>query len=165
MGTIMPDMIPDLWPADVVTTVVTPLAIMRFQAGQLRQRTGNLLQGDIQTEADFDKGWTQHHFELVAPALDHYRYRLFTARHRADLVYPVVVESACIEGEGEGEARFPVVTQALQSALKRTGPPEAATQQEFIELVGNIFRSKKARSVIHSLIARSNDLGGEQQPS
>lgn len=152
----MPDLIPDLWPDDIaVTDVVTPLAIMGYQAGQLRARTQGLLEGEVQTA--LDDGWTHHYFDLIAPALDRYRYRLFTARHRNEMVYPVIVESVCLEEKNQGSALLQALKNPELLGEKNGGPQEAATQREFIELVGRILRSNHAKSVIQSLIAQSND--------
>ena len=43
--------IPDLWPAEVaITTVLSPLAILRHQAGQLRRKTKNILEAEVLSE-------------------------------------------------------------------------------------------------------------------
>jgi hypothetical protein len=135
----MPDTIPDLWPDEVaVTDVITPLAILNYQASQLRQKTKNLLEAEVSTDHVSKKGYVLHHFELIAPALGRYRYRLFTAGHKDEFVYPVEVKT------NEGEE-----------------PIEAATQQEFLKVLGQVLWSSRARSVIQSLIAQSNDAHGQ----
>jgi len=135
----MAETIPDLWPDYVtVTQVLTPLAVLRYQAGQLRQKTKNLLEAEVVSEVAGDQ--VNHHFDLIAPALSRYRYRLFTASHATDMAYPVVIDfSSYVEGFSETK--------------------EASTQESFFQLVGKIFNSRHTRSVIQSLLARSNELG------
>lgn len=132
----MPDVIRDLWPSDVATDVVTPVAILRFQGAQLRKKTKNLLEADVVTEAD--SGWVVHHFDLVAPALDNYRYRLFSVRHKERIVYPAHIEGT------------------TGAAL-----PPSPTQSKFMDVLGEVLQSNEAKSVIHSLIAESNEVRGD----
>jgi hypothetical protein len=117
----MPDVIPDLWPDDLAApTVLTPLAILKFQAGQLRQRTKGLLEVDIQTQEKTNGNLhLQHSFDLIAPALNRYRYRLFTVEHDEQMVYPVTVYA-----EGVG---FPVDEPFFEQHAS------AATQDQFLK--------------------------------
>jgi hypothetical protein len=149
----MPDTIPDLWPEDVTApTVLTPLAILRFQAGQLRQRTKGLLEADVQTQ-NLLEGRVQHSFDLIAPALNRYRYRLFTVEHDLEMVYPVTVSA-----EGVG---FPV----NQLFVGETPAASAFTQDQFLELVARILKADHVRSAIQSLLARSNEANSGARPS
>jgi hypothetical protein len=127
----MPDVIPDLWPEDIVVTHVrTPLAILQHQAAQLREKTKNLLEAEVDTNRVEEH--VEYYFELIAPALYRYRYRLFRVRHHQDMVYPALVEGTAPADSGT-----------------------ANTEQEFIELIGKVLRSNKAKAVIQSLIAQS----------
>src|SRR5262249_20402576 len=99
-GTPMADPVRDLWPEDVTDTdVLPPVAIMRQQAGLLGRKTQNLVQAEVTTKAA-PKGQIRHFFTLVAPALDHYRYRLFYVKH-GELAYPVDIYCDTIEGHEE----------------------------------------------------------------
>lgn len=138
----MPETIPDLWPKEVSVDVVTPLAVLRHQAGLLRKRTNNLLRADVQSERGENE--VVHHFELIAPALDHYRYRLFSVRHPFNLVYPSLIEAPEFD-EPEG---YPV----------------ASTQGELLDLIKGILQSTRTTSVIHSLIAQINEAHGKPEP-
>ena len=136
----MPATIPDLWPNDLaVANVLTPLAIMRYQAGQLLQKTKGLLEAEV--ESGSNKERTIHAFEIVAPALGRYRYRLFTASHRPDLVYPVRVNAPF---------QF-VYGRASVSEI------DVPSQDELFSAIGAILNATQARSVIQSLIAQSNE--------
>lgn len=150
--------IPDLWP-DVVTVseVLTPCAVLKYQAGQLRKRSKGLLEAEVITE---DRDKTTHHFlELVAPALDRYRFRLLDAWHGYDFVYPVTVHSTV---KDEKPATLPEVL--VRAIAADSGPPVAATQEEFLKLIGEILGSNKAKSLIQSLIAKSNDAESARRP-
>ena len=153
----MPDLIPDLWPEDVQPlTVLTPLAILRFQAGQLRQRTNGLLEADVQSSERVD-GRMQHSLDLIAPALNRYRYRLFTVDHEQQMVYPVRVDFPEEEDikDPTGEWR----------SLKMPGSEWATTQDEFLKKIARILQSPRVRSVIHSLLARTNEVQGNAPSS
>jgi hypothetical protein len=157
-------MMQDLWPPDVeVKDVVSPVAIMRYQANQLRVRTRGLLEGDVRSITSEEQAVVCHEFDIVAPSLGGYRYNLFSATHRMDLVYPVSVvfqaaapsipgTSVAIEGVG------PTMVQAVSrlTGLTSSGK-KAATQTEFVDVIREILSSPHAKSVIHSLIARIND--------
>ncbi len=46
----MANAIPDLWPDEIAELdVLTPVAILRVQAGQLRQKTRGLVEADVGT--------------------------------------------------------------------------------------------------------------------
>jgi len=86
--------IPDLWPTDVtLPDVLSPATLLRYQAGQLRAKTRNLLEAEIETVPGENEVTIE--FYVVAPALDRYRYLLFSVRHRPDLVYPATIVAEC----------------------------------------------------------------------
>jgi hypothetical protein len=73
----------------------------------------------------------------VAPALDHYRYRLFYVKH-GELAYPVDIYCDVIEGrEDDGYYMSP-------------DSPEG-----FIAALQNVLRAPKTVEIIRSLIAQS----------
>ncbi len=128
----MPDTLPDLWPEIETENVVTPLAILRFQAGQLRVKTKGLIEAVVRTEQT-EYGWMRHHLVLIAPALERYEYEIATFQHAVTLVYPVSVDSPT-----ENER-------------------DCSSQDELLEAVSKILRSDRVKSVIASLIAQSRD--------
>lgn len=131
----MSAMIPDLWPDDVtVTTVSTPFAILNYQAAQLARRTKGTLQGHVQTRAGQNGKKTEHAFDVVVPALNRYHYRLFRVYHDAELAYPAAVQ------------------------VDEDEIVEAPTEAEFLDTIGKVLRSTRIRSVLHSLIARVNEV-------
>ena len=78
----------DLWPkARFETDAITPLSILRRQAALLGEMTQHLVEADVSTFVDRNEA--AHHFRLVVPALDNYKYDLFTVFHAIDQLYPV----------------------------------------------------------------------------
>ena len=131
--------IPDLWSDDIKVDVVTPLAILLAQVGPMQRKTKGLLQAEVTTTTS-NGGWVKHQLDLIAPVLDGYRHRLLAATHERDLVYPVQVDAECFE---------------VSSAEAR-----AHTEEEFIGIVSIALHSHQVRSIIQSLIARSNERRG-----
>lgn len=131
------DGIPDLWPEYVTfTNVLTPLAILRFQASQLRRKTKNILEGEIVSEQR-EQDQVYHHLDLIAPALDRYRYRLLSASHNPQDVYPVAVQWFDHD-------------------------EEVSSQEELTSKLQQIFENASTRSLIQSLFARSNEANQEE---
>jgi hypothetical protein len=145
-------MIPDLWSDDVKVDVLTPLAILRTQKAYLERRTQGILRAQVATTTT--DAWVQHQLELVAPALNQYRTVVLTARHNADLVYPVIVRSL--------DYLAPPLSPSRAAPGAAEAPERLAnSQDEFIALVREILRSGPVRSLIQSLIARSNEVRSE----
>ena len=78
--------------------------------------------------------------------------------HKHDLVYPVVVEAECFIPDFT--MTMPIAADVFKPTRINKLPENqrrAATDEEFIKLVGEVLRSPQVRSLIQSLIARSND--------
>ena len=129
----MPDTLPDLWPEIETENIVTPLAILRYQAGQLRAKTKGLIEAEVRTER-FDDDSVCHELVIIAPALDRYEYVIATFGHHVKLVYPVAVAI-----ESNPRARM------------------CNSQDELLDAVSEILRTEKVKAVISSLIAQSRD--------
>lgn len=152
----MASAVPVLWSDDIKVDVLSPAAILRAQVGPLRERTKGILEAEISAESS-ESGVERLHFDLVAPLLENYHHRILTAIHSRNLVYPVSVEAECFRPNPRtGWLQMPVPPPKF-AAVESDWRPKAATEQEFIERIGEVFRSSEVRAVIHSLIARSND--------
>lgn len=126
----------NLWPEDIaVTGVVAPVTILKDQASVLGQRTKNLVEGRVKqgTGDPLGNNKFSYDFDLVAPALNNYRYHLFSIWHGVEF-YPLIISSS---------AAFPGVEL------------EVPNEEEFLNALGSIFSSEKTRRVITSLIAQS----------
>jgi hypothetical protein len=133
----MQSRIPDLWPDDISTDVLTPLAIMRAQVPGLERRTKGLLEVDINS-VEKEKV-VVHNFDLVAPALDRVRERILVVSHERNRVYPATLEAAVFFRNNRIDNR------------------RAMSQEDFLKLLSEVIRSSEVRSSIESLLARSNE--------
>jgi hypothetical protein len=84
----------DLWPKLDLGSTVTPLSILREQAGLLTQRTRGVLRGEVETWTA--GGQVNFAFNIVVPPLGGYKYVLFMLHYypTAPTGYPVFVETA-----------------------------------------------------------------------
>lgn len=145
----MAEPIPSLWSDDISNDVLPPLAILHAQAALLAEITKGLVAAEVVTEYDstVEDGSiqnAQHHMELTAPALNAARYRILTVYHKRELVYPASVEAECFEPSDYDD-------------YESFSWPEALREEDFLKIMKTTLRSKKVTSLIHSLIARSNE--------
>jgi|SRR5579871_254365 len=69
----------DLWPSNIAETkLVSPVSILKEQAALLGEKTKQLVQGEVKSQAN--DTLLVHSFFLVAPTLN-YRYELFRVSH------------------------------------------------------------------------------------
>lgn len=81
----------DLWPSSFGAPATrAPVVILREQAALLSEKTGNVIEGEVQTQSSPADGTFRHWFNLRVPALDNYRYGLFWVEHDVRL-YPATV--------------------------------------------------------------------------
>ncbi|MDM8530493.1 hypothetical protein QUF63_04925 [Anaerolineales bacterium HSG25] len=150
----------DLWPNDITVDQVSvraPVNILREQASVLAQKTQNLVKADVQPyerefwelgkdvvgikePLDMPSQPFKYSFELVAPVLNNYSYLLFAIFHNVDM-YPTQVKLA----------------KSLH-VDKETRELSANTEEEFLTILGDIFKAPKTKTIIQSLIAQSTSL-------
>ena len=134
--------IDNLWPADIAATegAEAPIAILKQQASLLGQTTKNLVEAIVETKATDYARHMEHWFVLVAPALNFYRYPLFSVRHHAVKMYPVtIVDQSMFEKQADG---------ASQEIT-------ANDESQFKEMLRNIFAHKETKSIVGALVAQS----------
>jgi hypothetical protein len=157
----------NLWPP-IETKVVSPIAILRFQASQLETLTHGLLMAEVLTVPSKGDG-LDHEFRIIAPALDGYVFDLFKAWHKKTLVYPVTVSFAPWEEQEKNAliARSPALPRDLVAAHipKKAVDREAATASELGSLLRDILNSTFTRGVIASLISRTNEFAAVDVPA
>ncbi|AUD04702.1 hypothetical protein [Spirosoma pollinicola] len=122
----------NLWPDFPVEVTKSPRAILKEQAGYLMAKTNNVLSADVETVQG--NGQIIHQFFVVAPALNNYRYRIFTVSHEV-LFYPLVVTWNEVQG-GLSEIKI-------------------ENQQEFLSILSQIFKDTSTTRVISSLLSQS----------
>lgn len=127
----MPQTIPDLWPKSFGTaTELTPTAILKMQASKLAEKTGGIVLGEVQSSGQGETLRTD--FNLIAPALSNYRYRLFS------IVHPL--------------ENYPV---EISGAPGQDAPVGARDEPEFLNGLSDILNSERTRRIIQSLIEHS----------
>jgi hypothetical protein len=86
----VPEPIGDFWPSDVgQSTIRTPGAILKEAASYLGPKTKQMVKADVLTNTGNDGRFIQS-FVLNVPALDNYKYLLFTVYHPI-LLYPLTL--------------------------------------------------------------------------
>lgn len=155
----MANTIPKLWPEDIKVDILAPLVILRAQANALAEITQDILRAEVRSTTT--EKMEIHRLDLIATVFRS-RHRILKARHRRDRAYPVTIEATCFDPEPPKTLLERGLAQLAQESLVSKPPRgrRAATQQEFISLVGEVLRSAEVRSLIDSLIARSNEKRG-----
>ena len=123
--------IPDLWPEDIAHISTTPpLVVLQEQAQKLAQKTGKLVCATVDSTAERSQSFI-HTFSLIAPALGNYTCRLFRVKHGVHF-YPLEI-------------------------LTDIDVPNfrAASQDDFIRALAEIFASAPVKKVVQSLMAQS----------
>jgi hypothetical protein len=144
----------DLWPDGIEQTRIrSPVTILREQGSLLGRKTKNLVQGEVLESASTKENQLVYSFFLVAPALSHYRYKLLTTYHDAGL-YPVQVdvEDGIME---EVDSQFEIEIGDNNGHLTAI-TLEASSEENFLELLRQIFRSKKVKQVVTGLLSQSD---------
>ena len=103
-------MVESFWAIPELTTMRTPLSILREQAGALTEQTHGALVGIV--EADKGKGYVLViRLEVSVPALNDYRYRILTYEQPIDL-YPGILYGP------DDSISYPVNESDFTSAIK-----------------------------------------------
>jgi len=134
----------DLWPQDLQADERqrAPVTILKEQASLLGQKTRNLLEAEVRQRAarqGFSLDVFFFDFYLVAPALGHYRFKLFSAWHDIRF-YPLFVQ----------------LDEDLEREVCHKGEREVRvdSEEEFLQILRKIFASQKTRGVIQALLAQ-----------
>jgi hypothetical protein len=164
----MADEIRNLWPDVIVTKVASPVAILRYQASQLRKQTQGLLEAEVKTYSTKDHR-VLHEFRIIAPALDGLEYLLFSAWHEKAFVYPVSIQFEPWVEQSNRE-----YTEKKHGSMiarlghvdidpeRPTGIRQVATPTSFLAVLEELLKSHHTQSVLMSLIAKINDADGSE---
>lgn len=126
----------NLWPDFPVEVTKSPKAILKEQAGYLMAKTNNVLSADVETSQS--QGKIVHHFYIVAPAMDNYRYKVFSVSHGV-IYYPLSIEWEDNKSPWEG------IISGRQ----------AKDQSEFLTILSQIFKDSDTIRIISSLLSQS----------
>jgi len=132
--------IPVLWP-EISVNAVTPAAVLRVQAASLERVTKGLLIGRVSSGEAGEQEYLN--LDVYAPALE-LTQRIVTITCKKGSPYPATVQ---------WEPQRLTVNSML-------GPkhPQASSDAELEEILGQAFGSSRVKAILHSLIARSNEL-------
>ena len=131
----------NLWPDFSIETTRSPKTILKEQAGYLMEKTNNVLSANIETV--HSQGDIIHQFYVVAPAMNNYRYMLFSVKHKIVAYYPLnVLTEMIVQEDAEGTFSFEI-------------PVGAKNEEEFIEILSRIFKDTDTMRVISSLLSQS----------
>ena len=155
----------DLWPEDIgpISDLKAPVSILREQGALLGKKTNNLVEAEVvQLEAVIsEEREFSYAFLIVAPALDNYRYKLFTISCGINL-YPITINvDRDIQAEIPTNVRESEENQIRQfrESLLFGKKPEvkrklvAESEDEFMEILKKIFSAKKTKKVIGALLS------------
>lgn len=140
--------IPNLWEGKISRSVLTPVAILRTQAGNFEAEIGKVLRAEVRSRIQpTESGSVRHHtFDIVAPGLNGYRREVLSAEHADPGAYPVQVRSDFL----------PTVVHVNQGYVEDQDRT-CRNQEHFLKVLGAIFSSERLTTEIESLIAQIND--------
>lgn len=132
----------NLWPDFAIEPLKSPRTILKEQAGYLMAKTNNVLSAAVET--NHYKERISHEFYVVAPALNNYRYRLFSVSHEIVGYYPITITSEIVlYGEHDDD------TEIVYN------PTKAKNEEEFMSLLSNVFKNPGNVRIISSLLSQS----------
>lgn len=143
----------DLWPIeiDLKDEPQSPLAILKEQASLLGRKTGDLVGAKVTSDyyepslvrslkgfgfkstqmvATDEGSFFVHSFNLIAPALGNYSYKLFEVIHQVTPYYPLEIHFSDLTLKAEDE-------------------------EQFIEALKKLFADEKTLKVVNSLRSQS----------
>jgi hypothetical protein len=152
----------DLWPKDLPTmTMTSPVTILREQASLLGTKTRNIVKAEVRRYNPSPVPVSRHvasakpsaaaqepfcfSFNLVAPVLGNYTYRLFT------VAYDVNRYRATISSDYD----------IAQEEFAYQGELDVSNDAEFKECLSRILGSQNTLKVITALLSQSTDQGND----
>ncbi len=145
----------NLWPIEIeFEGLKAPVTILREQATLLGDKTKNIVLAEVQESSQIAISEIQFdfifYFNIVAPALGNYRYRLFKIGYQIDL-YPlsIYIDSDIIKDLAKNN----ILTG--DPKIKIGGPVIVKTEKEFVELLRAIFNTEKTKRVLAAILAQS----------
>jgi hypothetical protein len=146
----------DLWPEDLVVNVQTPAMILNEQAEALGKRTQGIVRSS--TSDSYQGTLRSIDFELTAPVIG-FRARLLQVRHEEERPYPCVVVAGALRDDPELEPED-ADTWALTPAEFEQAC-EAESPDELRKLLRTVFNAPETKSMLFSLVARSNEVAAK----
>jgi hypothetical protein len=145
----------DLWPDEIGRErAQSPVAHLHAQGLFLEARCGHLLQSET-PRLDAVRNSFTHAFDIVAPALDNYRYRLLTVSFGISL-YPTRI-SVAPGVLDEIRGRVNVQPDSRDKGHKRE-VIVAESEEQFLDCLEVLFATIKIRQAIAMLMSQADPL-------
>ncbi|MBF0450165.1 MAG: hypothetical protein HQK75_05645 [Candidatus Magnetomorum sp.] len=139
----------DLWPTDIINPRLrAPITILKEQAILLQQKTNGVIHAQVkrlkpESQLNKENGIFFYEFQVIAPSLQDYQYRLFTISHEIEL-YPITLETdKIIARELGNDNNDPIILKS---------------EPDYIERLRKIFCTKKTKKIINAMIAQSVEI-------
>jgi hypothetical protein len=135
----------NLWPEDLgENPQKSPKKLLLDQAVILRGLTKNVVTADVikRSVTNPDSTTFNYSFVLITPAMGGYSFSLFNFDHPVEL-YPVKI---IVDAQ---------MKASLPELFSKDRAVKAKDEEEFIEVVGEIFKSSRTKEVIGGLISQS----------
>lgn len=146
----------DLWPNDLrAVQLRAPVAILREQAALLGEKTQNIVEARVRDFTSFSTnpspGNFYFSFEIWAPTVRSYSYRLFTMSHGIE-IYPLTL--------GTEQEIAKEVTNALGKAEPETSHVNIRVPNEagLLNILRLILGSEKTKLIVRALLAQAQGL-------
>jgi hypothetical protein len=151
----------DLWPADIGyaddDVSGMPLGILKEQASLLGRRTKNIVRAEVIPRGPgilTGRKSFAYEFNIVAPFLEDYRFKLFAVRQHAMKMYPL---DLILDDPDLISDLYPEEKSPLCLTIK--------DEETFEGLLINIFNATSTKNLIKLLINQSNVLSSYEEGS
>jgi hypothetical protein len=159
----MTDINKSLWPSAIKPEVMSPMEILTIQAEALAEQTKGVLKADVslaEVRVRDSKEKLQLkeviNFDIVAPILEEYRHRILAVSYNKGLPYPATVESS-----GLDDLSMHQILGSITVGKKIKPYNQANNDEEFFNLVKQVFTSEWVISIAQSLILQARNALGK----
>lgn len=120
----------------VESEIKLPVTILKEQASILSEKTNRILEATVTQLLVSDKDTVAYNFNIIAPALTNYKFKVLSIQYPAVFVYPLIVVY-----------QHSVIENWMQEICE--------DESHFIEKLGQILSSEIVHRAIAALIAQS----------
>lgn len=143
----------DLWPNDLELPVVkSPVAILREQAALLGKKTNNVVEATVKNTTQQGKVTFEYQLFLKSQTIG-YSYRVLAIVYTVDF-YPVAF---ILDADVQEELVAKKILGQYETTIDNRASIRVNSEDEFLNLLGEILKTRKVRQVIVALLAQAND--------
>ncbi len=140
----------DLWPNDIDAQVAkAPVSVLKAQAALLGQKTDNLVEAKVKNFTKDGKASFEYQFFLESKVIG-YSYRLFSVLYSINL-YPVLF---VLDSDIQKELLQKRLLEKYKNSTEGKNSFWVQSEEEFIDLLGEILKSDKTKQIIRALLAQ-----------